>query len=294
MEHCQRSKDGNTWLPPLFETTATWQKVSGVWVVKTFFARENFLGRTSELELSFDWESVNGVVPPAYFTVESIELKQGDSIIDARSVGPGIVEKIGYPKPQISEVPSSKPITTTLTAEMAQLVKSMAVSSARSDADQLRVAVFAMKNGDPPDTFVKLLQSKLRCKPAIVTAEEIRTGALKNFDVVLFPGGGGTRQANGLQQEGQQAVRQFVKEGGGFVGVCAGAFLASCREESSLNLINVMPLTGRREVSGPHGMTSIDMVNRGGGILKMELTDAGSKILGERSGLLDTGFSGML
>jgi glutamine amidotransferase-like uncharacterized protein/Spy/CpxP family protein refolding chaperone len=196
------------------------------------------------------------------------------------------------PQPHISAFPSSKPIKTALTAEMAQLVESMAVSSARTDADQLRVAVFSTKNGDPTDTFQELLESKLRCKPSIVTAEEIRAGVLKKFDVVLFPGGSGSRQADKLQNEGRQTVRQFVEEGGGYVGICAGAFLASCRDKSSLNLINVMPLTGRREVSGPHGMTSIDMVDRGGRILKIELTAAGSRILGERSGLLDTGFSG--
>ncbi len=291
MEQGKRSKDGNTWLPPFFETTASWQKVSGVWVVKTLSARGDFLGRTFELELSFDWESVNAAVPPSYFAVESIELKPGDAIIDSRSDKP-LVPVDTRPQPHISAVPSSKPIKTTLTAEMAQLVESMAASSARTDTDQLRVAVFSTKNGDPTGTLVKLLESKLRCKSGIITAEEIRAGALKKFDVVLFPGGSGSRQADELHNEGRQAVRQFVEEGGGYVGICAGAFLASCRDQSSLNLINVIPLAGRREVSGPHGMTSIEMGYRGGGILKIELTAAGSKILGERSGLLDTDFSG--
>ena len=46
------------------------------------------------------------------------------------------------------------------------------------------------------------------------------------IDVVVFPGGGGTTEASGLGPAGLAAVKAFVAAGGGYVGICAGAYLA--------------------------------------------------------------------
>lgn len=94
-------------------------------------------------------------------------------------------------------------------------------------------------------------------------AKEIETGALDRFDVVLFPGGSSTRQGQTLGPVGRQRVQQFVRRGGGYVGICAGAYLATTE---SLRLIGAKPVTHRWK--------------RGRGIVTMELTEAGRKILG--------------
>ena len=69
-----------------------------------------------------------------------------------------------------------------------------------------------------------------------VTAEFIADGGLDHrdnvtnatsWDVVFFPGGGGTSESDGLSEKGRDAVKRFVAGGGGYVGVCAGAYLAS-------------------------------------------------------------------
>lgn len=47
------------------------------------------------------------------------------------------------------------------------------------------------------------------------------------FDVVLFPGGSGGGEYTALTQAGTAAVRAFVHDhGGGYIGTCAGGFLA--------------------------------------------------------------------
>ena len=51
--------------------------------------------------------------------------------------------------------------------------------------------------------------------------------ALAQFDLVVFPGGSGSRQAAALEQEGRGAVWRFVEAGGGYLGVCVGAYLAA-------------------------------------------------------------------
>jgi len=45
--------------------------------------------------------------------------------------------------------------------------------------------------------------------------------------VVMFPGGSGSGQAEALRREGCAMVERFVARGGGYVGTCAGAYLAA-------------------------------------------------------------------
>ena len=74
----------------------------------------------------------------------------------------------------------------------------------------------------------------------LINAQSIRTGGLAEFDVVVFPGGSSARQAQALKKSGRDAVRAFIASGGGFVGVCAGAFLALSNycPERSLKLVS--------------------------------------------------------
>ncbi len=56
-----------------------------------------------------------------------------------------------------------------------------------------------------------------------ITAEQIRDGALKDFDVLIHPGGSASKQSETLGDKGRDDVKKFVKGGGGFIGICAGA-----------------------------------------------------------------------
>ena len=68
----------------------------------------------------------------------------------------------------------------------------------------------------------------------VVTVDDIQQGVLdkKNFNVICIPGGSAPRYAKSLGQEGMEIIQAFVKKGGGYVGICAGAFLA-CEGECS-------------------------------------------------------------
>ena len=56
-------------------------------------------------------------------------------------------------------------------------------------------------------------------------ANGIRAG-LNGYDVVIFTGGSGSRQANTIGALGREQTRRFVEAGGGYIGICAGAYLA--------------------------------------------------------------------
>ncbi|QDT44609.1 hypothetical protein Pan241w_47220 [Gimesia alba] len=104
----------------------------------------------------------------------------------------------------------------------------------------VRVAVFDYtgEESNGPRNLKRILTPEHGFSFQVITAEEIRNGSLKDFDVLIMPGGSGGKQAKTLKPEGREAVRTFVKNGGGYVGICAGAYLASSHYDWSLDLIN--------------------------------------------------------
>lgn len=105
---------------------------------------------------------------------------------------------------------------------------------------------------------------------------DIRPAVLKQFDVIVFPGGSGSKQAAAIGDAGREAVREFVKHGGGYVGICAGAYLCSAHYEWSLDLIDTSVFTGMREIEGVGRKA---MWYRGGATdVEMQLSDAGKRL----------------
>ncbi|MFN3409742.1 MAG: succinylglutamate desuccinylase/aspartoacylase family protein [Limisphaerales bacterium] len=103
-----------------------------------------------------------------------------------------------------------------------------------------------------------------------VSPAEVASGVLTNFDVVIFPGGSASRQAEAIGEEGREEVRKFVARGGGYIGICAGAYLATSGYPWSLKIINAKTISPQWR--------------RGVGPVQMELSAAGASILGPRDG----------
>jgi len=117
-----------------------------------------------------------------------------------------------------------------------------ALSAVPEDDAAVRVAVFQAEEGVGASTekLIAALEEPGDLKLDIIriTAEEIRAGKLLDVDVLVHPGGSGSKQGRALEEKGRKAVRQFVREGGGYLGVCAGAYLATNDYSWSLNLID--------------------------------------------------------
>lgn len=117
-----------------------------------------------------------------------------------------------------------------------------------------------------------------------VGAEDIRDGALSGFDLVIFPGGSGSAIAKALGEKGRQQVKRFVENGGGYTGICAGAYLSASNYEWSLAFSNQRTFAEMHEIPG-EGQKS--MWYRGdSSTVTMELSDAGKKIFGDHAGEL--------
>ncbi|MCA3007165.1 MAG: hypothetical protein INH34_02190 [Phycisphaerales bacterium] len=98
-----------------------------------------------------------------------------------------------------------------------------------------------------------------------VCPEDIRDGGLRGLAGVVFPGGSGGGIAKALQPAGVAAVRAFVDGGGGYVGICAGAYLAGAGMKTYAALVpwqHTQPWA------------------KGAAMLDVELTDEGKRLLG--------------
>lgn len=106
--------------------------------------------------------------------------------------------------------------------------------------------------------------------------DDIRPSVLQRFDVIVFPGGSGSKQAKAVGPTGRDHVRAFVREGGGCLGVCAGAYLCSAHYSWSLDLVDTSVFTGAREIEG---LGKKQMWYRGeSSKVTMQLTEEGRKL----------------
>ena len=120
---------------------------------------------------------------------------------------------------------------------------------------------------------IPALDKLLRDDPAVrlerVGPAEILAGALAQFDVLICPGGSASGQAKAITRPGREAVRRFVGNGGGYLGICAGAYLAASNYSWSLAILDA---------------DVIDRAHwkRGTGVVPVEQTAEGHRVLGRR------------
>lgn len=164
-------------------------------------------------------------------------------------------------------------------AIFATSTQSTATTVNSSASSAIRIALYKGPGtgGAGPPNLMKRLNNGHTTSITQVSPEEIQNGALTNFHAVIFAGGSAGKQAAALGETGRDAVRAFVSHGGGYIGICAGAYLATSGFSWSLKIINA------RTVS-PKWM-------RGVGDVKMELVASGEKILGDRDGQFDVHYA---
>lgn len=142
----------------------------------------------------------------------------------------------------------------------------MGCNTKKSEAPKIRVGVFDT-NGGSPECITDALES-LKIDPEIealtISAAQIMSGELDDFDVLLFPGGSGRSQTNKLGEKGMDRIRSFVlNKGKGVVGICAGAYLLSNTPDYPC-----LGLNGAKAVDIEHD-------ERGHGLIKFTLSSYG-------------------
>lgn len=101
----------------------------------------------------------------------------------------------------------------------------------------------------------------------VLSELDVRNFRHSDFDVLVFPGGSGSGQSKGIGEAGLKNVRDFVRNGGGYVGICGGAYLACSNFSWSLGILNAGTVSSKWR--------------RGHAMLDLEITKEGPALLGE-------------
>lgn len=100
-----------------------------------------------------------------------------------------------------------------------------------------------------------------------IPADQMGTVDLSQFDIIAFSGGSGSGQAKAIGEAGRANVKKFVANGGGYLGICAGAYLATAGYDWSLGILNAKTVSPKWQ----RGRTFVDL----------EVTPEGEPIIGK-------------
>jgi glutamine amidotransferase-like uncharacterized protein len=85
----------------------------------------------------------------------------------------------------------------------------------------------------------------------LVHPRHLVAGRLTEFDVFVSPGGTAKYQWPWLGEGGRNALKTFVGDGGGFLGICAGAFLARVSDGSEPQRLGLASVVHRAYAKRP-------------------------------------------
>lgn len=132
---------------------------------------------------------------------------------------------------------------------------------------ELEVAVFKDIGVGPSfDSLADVLRAQPNIRMTVLDGNDVAAGSLKGFDIFMVPGGSGRKEANSLGAAGQAEIKRFISEGGCYVGICAGCYLAS----SAPDFMGLLPL----------GIRDRQHWFRGKAVLPIEYTPAGMDVFG--------------
>ena len=91
----------------------------------------------------------------------------------------------------------------------------------------VKVGVFA---GNGPRAngmaeYLRLIADSPDLELALLDADDIRSGALDGVELLVMPGGDSRTEKRDLGPKGAERIRRFLRDGGGYIGSCAGCCL---------------------------------------------------------------------
>ncbi len=109
---------------------------------------------------------------------------------------------------------------------------------------------------------------------SLINATAIKNGGLENFTILIMPGGWAYDYWLALGYKGNEMIKEFVKDGGAYLGICAGAYYASKAimweagiYHYSLGIANLVAIGPKKNYTWPSEI-----------ILKINSTEKGIKL----------------
>ena len=125
-------------------------------------------------------------------------------------------------------------------------------------------------SGNGAVEWFRIVQSSPELEIKVLDSEMIRNGGLDGLDLLVMPGGSSPAIKRDLGTNGTARVKDFIRNGGGYVGTCAGCCLMMEEAPDPSRGIGVMPFYR----SGSKGRY----------LIPIELNGKGAKALGINKG----------
>ena len=123
-------------------------------------------------------------------------------------------------------------------------------------------------NGNGVFWLARLLSYSPQIEMTLLDGKDIQNDALDNLDLLVIPGGDSWRQSDDISKKGAEKIRNFVKNGGAYWGICAGF-------HCTLNKPDRLCLVPYKWIDGVRGFRAN---------LAIDINEKGAEILGIRKG----------
>jgi len=110
------------------------------------------------------------------------------------------------------------------------------------------------------------------CMVRLVNADYINNQGLDNFSILCVPGGDMYQYAQDISAGGKENIKNFLRHGGGYIGICGGAYFASEQviwrgNRLSMTPLGIFPGTAEGPITEiapypDHAMCKVNMVAR--------------------------------
>ena len=97
---------------------------------------------------------------------------------------------------------------------------------------KVRTALFLDEGcrGNGALLWARLLARSPQIDLILLDGKALRAGKLEGCQLIVCPGGGGGKQIGAMKPKGFRCVKEFVENGGAYLGICAGSYNAMNRE----------------------------------------------------------------
>ena len=115
--------------------------------------------------------------------------------------------------------------------------------------------------------LAKIIEFSPELELHLLVGQDLRDGKLKDFDLLVIPGGDSWKQYDSMQENGAEAVRRFIADGGSYFGVCAGFHCALYSDNP--RRIGLLPFTRLKDGQGFRAPLVIDISEKGRKLLDL-------------------------
>lgn len=103
--------------------------------------------------------------------------------------------------------------------------------------------------------WCRLINECPEMRMKLVDGEAVAAGALEGEDVVVMPGGNSKEEFTSLTEEGVKKFKEFILNGGGYIGTCAGCSILLNEDDRRLKIVPYRRLSSTKLINGNFKIT---------------------------------------